>query len=80
MSFNLHFSRDLFLARTNSRLSQQDVAERTGISLREYQNIESGRRCPRVLTFLILIFLFEIDIYAYREEGMRYVPLHLGRR
>ena len=47
MSFNLHFSRDLFLARTNSRLSQQDVAERTGISLREYQNIESGRRCCR---------------------------------
>ena len=56
------------------------MAERTGISLREYQNIESGRRCPRVLTFLILIFLFEIDIYAYREEVMRYVPLHIGRR
>ena len=80
MSFNLHFSRDLFLARTNSRLSQQDVAERTGISLREYQNIESGRRCPRVLQCLRVIFLFELDIDAYREEVMRCVPLNLGRR
>ena len=78
MSFKLHFSRDLLYARTNSHLSQQDVAERAGISLREYQNIESGRRCPHAITFLVLVFLFEIDIYVYREEAMRHVLLRLG--
>lgn len=78
MSFELLFSRDLLDARTGRHLSQQDVADRTGISLREYQNIESGRHCPRVITFLILVFLFDIDIYAYREEVMRHVLLRLG--
>lgn len=78
MSFELLFSRDLLDARTDRHLSQQDVADRAGISLREYQNIESGKHCPRVITFLILVFLFDIDIYAYREEVMRHVLLRLG--
>lgn len=78
MSFELLFSRDLLDARVDRHLSQQDVAERAGISLREYQNIESGKHCPRVVTFLILVFLFDIDIHAYREEVMKHVLLRLG--
>lgn len=78
MSFELLFSRDLLDARKSRNLSQEDVADRAGISVREYQNIESGRHCPRVITFLILVFLFDIDIYAYQEEVMKHVLLRLG--
>ncbi len=74
----MQFSRDLLIARTNSRWSQQYVADQVGISIREYQNIESGKRYPHVITFLGLIYLFDMDIQVYRKEVMHHVLLRLG--
>lgn len=67
MSFGLMFSGDLILARERRGWSQQAAAEAAKISIRQYQNIESGKTLPRTDSFLKLVFLFELDIYKYRE-------------
>ena len=67
MSFNLLFSKDIFDARTKSNFTQQKTAERVGLSIRQYQNIESGRAIPKTETFLKLVYLFDLDINNYRE-------------
>ena len=67
MSFEYQFSSDVFHAHTNLGLKQLFVANALGISLREYQNIEYGRVSPQLKTFLKLVYLFDLDIDAYRE-------------
>ena len=67
MSFEYQFSSDVFRARTNLGLKQAFVADAVAISLREYQNIEYGRVTPHLKTFLKLVYLFDLDIDAYRE-------------
>lgn len=67
MSFEYRFSMDLFNARTARGWTQPYVANCLSISLREYQNIESGRASPHLKTFLRLTFLFDLDVYSYRE-------------
>lgn len=67
MSFEYQFSSDVFHARTNLGLKQPFVANALGISLREYQNIEYGRVSHQLKTFLKLVYLFDLDIDAYRE-------------
>ena len=67
MSFEFLFSSHVFHARTSLGLKQPFVADALGISLREYQNIEYGRVAPQLKTFLKLVYLFNLDIDAYRE-------------
>jgi DNA-binding XRE family transcriptional regulator len=67
MSFEFLFSSHVFHARTSLGLKQPYVADILGISLREYQNIEYGRVAPQLKTFLKLVYLFDLDIDAYRE-------------
>lgn len=75
MSFKFTFSGDLYHVRKANGWSQQYVADQVKVSLREYQNIESGKRLPHVETFLRLVYLFELDIADYREEVMADVPV-----
>ena len=51
MSFGLMFSGDLILARERRGWSQQAAAEAAKISIRQYQNIESGKTLPRTIHF-----------------------------
>lgn len=75
MSFKFTFSGDLYHIRKANGWSQQYVADQVKVSLREYQNIESGKRLPHVETFLRLVYLFELDIAEYREEVISDVPV-----
>lgn len=75
MSFKFTFSGNLYHIRKANGWSQQYVADQVKVSLREYQNIESGKRLPHVETFLRLVYLFELDIADYREEVMADVPV-----
>ena len=68
-AFRMHLSGDLYHARTSiPGLTQAAVAEKIGVSIREYQFIESGSRIPGAIIFLRLVYFFELDINAYREE------------
>lgn len=75
MSLKFTFSGEIYHLRRANGWSQQYVADQIRVSLREYQNVESGKRLPHVETFLRLVYLFEIDIAAYREEVMEDVPV-----
>lgn len=75
MSFRFTFSGELYHLRKANGWSQQYVADQINVSLREYQNIESGKRLPHVESFLRLVYLFELDIAKYREEVMANVPV-----
>lgn len=75
MSFRFTFSGELYHLRKANGWSQQYVADQINVSLREYQNIESGKRLPHVESFLRLVYLFELDIAKYREEVMTNVPV-----
>lgn len=76
MSFKSHFSHDVFHARTEKfHLTQEEVAGKTGISVREYQMIEKGDRIPGTEIFLRLIYFFELNIEDYREEILNRVSV-----
>ena len=67
MSFKFTFSGDIYRARKQLNMTQQQVAEATSISRREYQNIEGGKVVPRIETFLKLVYFFDLDIHEYRK-------------
>ena len=76
MSFKSHFSHDVFRARTEKfHLTQEEVAGKTGISVREYQMIEKGNRIPGTEIFLRLVYFFELNIEDYREEILNCVSV-----
>lgn len=55
-------------ARLDSGLTQSQVAEAVGISVRWLQRAESGQRLPGSLILLRLIKFFNIDISEINEE------------
>ena len=72
MKFKKQLSADLYHARDNSGFTQAEIAERVGISVRNYQYIEKGEIIPHGDTLLKLIYLFDLDIDRYRESlGMQ---------
>ncbi len=75
MSFEYLFSGDLYRARIRKGVNQQWVADAISLSLRQYQNIESGKAIPKLKTFLKLVYLFELDINRYREALDIHVPV-----
>ena len=77
MSFKSHFSHDVFHARTDKfHLTQEEVAGKTGIFVREYQKIEKGEAIPGSEIFLRLVYFFELDIENYREEILNRVSVY----
>lgn len=75
-SFKSHFASDVYHARTAiPEFTQAHAAEILGISLREYQFIESGDRVPGAEIFLRLVYLFELNIDNYREDIFSHVPV-----
>ncbi len=61
MKFRSAFSSEIFIRRHQMSLTQETVAELTGISTRWYQQIESGRRTPSGRLLLRLCAILQID-------------------
>ncbi len=49
-------------ARRHSQKSLSEVAERAGLSLAGYRNIESGFACPRVSTLLRIAKVLRVSV------------------
>jgi len=73
--FNLRFSGDMVKARTRKHLSQQEIAEAIGVSVRQYQRIEKGLCQPKAEVFLRLVLTLDLNIEDYREVVFSYVPI-----
>lgn len=67
-------------ARQARNWTQPYVADSISITLRQYQNIESGRCTPRTDTFLKLVYLFGLDIEKYKKGFILHVPLPAYRK
>ncbi|MCB6899615.1 helix-turn-helix domain-containing protein [bacterium 210917-DFI.7.65] len=80
MSFRVQFSHDVLCARQARNWTQPYVADSISITLRQYQNIESGRCTPRTDTFLKLVYLFGLDIEKYKKGFILHVPLPAYRK
>lgn len=63
------FSRAIFQARTQKRVTQQTAAEAVDISVRWYQEIERGIRLPSALVMARLIRYFDLPTDALTEKG-----------
>ena len=66
MKFKRQFSADLYHARLASGLTQDEIAQAVGITLRTYQYIEKGETIPHGDTLLKLVYLLNLDIERYR--------------
>lgn len=67
MSFSSILSHELYHARKKLELTQQDVADKTGISVRWYQQLEKGAAMPSALTLMRLILILGIRVDVFRE-------------
>lgn len=56
------FGRNLCLARRRRGLSQEKLAERTGLCRDTIYKIEMGQRSPRLDTLLVLADVLSIDV------------------
>ena len=68
MNLKFKFASLILNARLDAELTQSEVAEAVGISVRWIQRVESGQRLPGSLTLLRLIKFFNIDIKELNEE------------
>lgn len=68
MNLKFKFASLILNSRLDAGLTQSEVAEAVGISVRWIQRVESGQRLPGSLTLLRLIKFFNIDISELNEE------------
>jgi len=68
MTFRHHFSKDIYQARKQLGLTQQQVSEKMNMSLRGYQKIEKGEVRPTTEHFIRLVLIFHIQVEDYRED------------
>lgn len=54
--------------RTQSGLTQEDLAEKTGLSARTIQRIESGNAEPRVKTLKLIASALEVDFAVFESS------------
>ena len=63
------FAHALKVKRKERGWSQSDVAEAISVSVRWYQNIESGKALPGGAVMLRLLILLDLDIYDFKDEA-----------
>lgn len=70
------FSNILYFKRKEFNLSQEKMAERCCMSLRQYADIESGKRFPSSVSIINFIINGEIDINKFISDIQKvgYVP------
>jgi len=61
MSYEYNFSLAIFYSRKQKGLTQEQAAEKLGISKRWYQRIEKGEKLPSPSLLLKIIAELEID-------------------
>lgn len=74
MTLKYKFSGDLLRAREERGWKQPEVADIFGISLREYQDIEGGKRIPQTELFLRMVRYYRFDIEEYMEIASEIAP------
>ena len=75
VSLKYMLSGDMLAARLKRGWTQAYASECISITSREYQSIEGGKRLPNIITFLKILFLFELDIEKYREVVSFDIPV-----
>ena len=68
MNLKFKFASLILNARLDKGLTQSEVAEAVGISVRWIQRVESGQRLPGSITLLRLIKFFGIEFSELSEE------------
>ena len=65
----------LYSARLKFASSQEQMAERCSLSVRQYSDLENGKRLPSLRTFFNILITCELDanllIKQIREKGYR---------
>ncbi len=67
MSFCGVLSRELYRKRKALCWTQQDVADKVGISVRWYQQLEKGSHTPSALTMMRLVLVLDISVEVFRK-------------
>ena len=62
MSYKYNFSLAVFKSRKEKGFTQEQAAEKLGISKRWFQKIEKGEKLPSPTLLLKIITVFEIDV------------------
>lgn len=68
MSYEYNFSLAIFYSRKKKGLTQEQAAERLGISKRWFQMIEKGEKLPSPSLLLKIIAEFDIDSKALTQK------------
>lgn len=73
----LYFSKLLYYKRIELHLSQEEMAERCCISLRQYVDIENGKRLPSFMSLVNMRINGGLDFDVFIEEILKagYVPV-----
>ncbi len=76
------FSNTLYNKRMELNLNQQAMAEKCCISLRQYADIESGKRFPSSISMINFIINGEIDIIQFLADIQKfgYLPKERAKK
>ena len=69
MSIKSTFAREIYHARSERSLTQEQVADIVSISVRWYQQIEKGIVLPSSIVLLRLMVYFNLDAGIFKDEG-----------
>lgn len=73
MSVSGKFSDVVYQRRTSYHLTQKEVAEYSGISIRHYQDLEMGRSSPSLATALRLAVVLDFSLDLFKSEVAEFV-------
>ena len=68
MSIKSTFAREIYHARSERSLTQEQVADIVSISVRWYQQIEKGLVLPGSIVLLRLMVYFDLDVGIFKNE------------
>lgn len=68
MSIHERFAALLFEYRSKNDLTQRDVADLCGISLRHYQELEIGRSVPQLPTAIRIATALNLSLDSLKDE------------
>ena len=68
MSIKSTFAREIYHARSERSLTQEQVADMISISVRWYQQIEKGLVLPGSIVLLRLLVYFNLDVGIFKDE------------
>ena len=76
MSLSITFGAVVYRARTKLGLTQAQVAEAAGVSVRSIQYIEKGTFMPKSVLMLKLLIILQIDPETLKEEVKKFDEIY----